>query len=146
LNERTNRVLSGLVAVILFAATVVLGAKLAAGATKPVYHLSGTFSSAGQGLLSGKYQVSAPRNFRRFSSDFSADGRARREPLVAALRDIAGRHRATAAQIALAWVVNKPNVVAIPGASSVAQVEENAAAAELSLGDDEVQRLDSLSA
>src|SRR5207302_1200171 len=103
------------------------------------------YSPLGQGLLSGKYQVSAPRNFRRFSSDFSADGRARREPLVAALRDIAGRHRATAAQVALAWVVNKPNVVAIPGASSVAQVEENAAAAELSLGDDEVQRLDSLS-
>jgi len=104
------------------------------------------YSPLGQGLLSGKYQVSAPRNFRRFSSDFSADGRARREALVAALRDIAGRHRATAAQVALAWVVNKPNVVAIPGASSVAQVEENAAAAELSLGDDEVQRLDSLSA
>ena len=98
------------------------------------------------GLLSGKYQASAPSNFRRFRSDFSAAGRVRREPLVAALRDIAVHHRATAAQVALAWLVNKPNVVAIPGASSVKQLEENAAAADLGLGDDEVQRLDSLSA
>ena len=104
------------------------------------------YSPLGQGLLSGKYQAAAPGNFRRFRSDFSAEGRARYGPLVAALRDIAVRHRATAAQIALAWLANKPNVVAIPGASSVEQVEENAAAADLSLGDDEVQRLDSLSA
>jgi len=104
------------------------------------------YSPLGQGLLSGKYQASAPSNFRRFRSDFSAAGRVRREPLVAALRDIAVHHRATAAQVALAWLVNKPNVVAIPGASSVKQLEENAAAADLGLGDDEVQRLDSLSA
>jgi phospholipid/cholesterol/gamma-HCH transport system substrate-binding protein len=39
--------------VILFSAVVLLGAKLSVGATKPVYHVSGTFSSAGQGLLSG---------------------------------------------------------------------------------------------
>ena len=45
--------MSGLVAVILFASVVLLGAKFAAGATRPVYHVDGTFSSAGQGLLSG---------------------------------------------------------------------------------------------
>jgi len=103
------------------------------------------YSPLGQGLLSGKYQAAAPRNFRRFRSDFSAEARARYDPLVAALRDIAVRHRATAAQVALAWLVNKPNVVAIPGASSVEQVEENAAAADISLGSDEVERLDTLS-
>ena len=104
------------------------------------------YSPLGQGLLSGKYQTEGPRNFRRFSRDFSAAARAGREPLVAALREIARRHEATAAQVALAWLVAKPNVVAIPGASSVAQLEENAAAGDLSLGDDEVARLDSLSA
>ncbi len=103
------------------------------------------YSPLGQGLLSGKYQAAAPRNFRRFRNDFSAEGRVRYAPLVAALRDIAVRHRATAAQVALAWLVNKPNVVAIPGASSVEQVEENAAAADISLGSDEVERLDTLS-
>jgi aryl-alcohol dehydrogenase-like predicted oxidoreductase len=39
-----------------------------------------------------------------------------------------------------------PCVVAIPGASSVAQLESNAAAAELALADDEVEALDAASA
>jgi phospholipid/cholesterol/gamma-HCH transport system substrate-binding protein len=53
LTERTKRVLEGMVAILLFMSAVVLGAKLSVGATKPVYHVSGTFSAAGQGLLSG---------------------------------------------------------------------------------------------
>ena len=104
------------------------------------------YSPLGQGLLSGTYQSSPPRNFRRYRGDFSVQARARREPLVAALRDIAGRHRATAAQIALAWLIQKPNVVAIPGASTVQQVEENAAAADVMLADEDVALLDRLSA
>lgn len=104
------------------------------------------YSPLGQGFLSGKYQDSPPQNFRRFSPDFSSDARRRREPLIAVLREIARRHQATAAQIALAWLVHKPNVVAIPGASSVKQVEENVAAAGIALADDEVARLDTLSA
>ena len=104
------------------------------------------YSPLGQGALSGKYQSSPPSNFRRFRGDFSAETRARREPLVSALRDIAGRHHATAAQIALAWLIRKPNVVAIPGASTVQQVEENAAAADVMLADEDVALLDRLSA
>jgi virulence factor Mce-like protein len=53
LTERTFRVLSGLIAILTFSAAVVLGAKLSSGAATPVYHVSGTFSAAGQGLLSG---------------------------------------------------------------------------------------------
>jgi aryl-alcohol dehydrogenase-like predicted oxidoreductase len=104
------------------------------------------YSPLGQGLLSGKYQDAAPTNFRRVRGDFSAAARARRKPLVDALREIAGAHAATAAQVALAWLVHKPNVVAIPGASSLRQVEENIAAADLSLSVAEVARLDNLNA
>ena len=104
------------------------------------------YSPLGQGLLSGKYQSAPPANFRRFRSDFSAGSRARREPLVAALREIAIAHRATPSQVALAWLVRQPNVVAIPGASSIEQLEQNAAAADLDLSSDEVSRLDTLSA
>jgi aryl-alcohol dehydrogenase-like predicted oxidoreductase len=43
--------------------------------------------------------------------------------------------------VALAWVIRRPNVVAIPGASSVAQLEANAAAADLRLTDDHDARL-----
>jgi aryl-alcohol dehydrogenase-like predicted oxidoreductase len=47
----------------------------------------------------------------------------------------------TPAQVALAWLIHHPAVVVIPGASSVAQVEANAAAADISLTDDEVAEL-----
>jgi aryl-alcohol dehydrogenase-like predicted oxidoreductase len=104
------------------------------------------YSPLGQGLLSGKYQRGGPTNFRRFRGEFSARSRARRQPLVDALREIAGRHNATMPQIALAWLVRKPNVVAIPGASSVRQVEDNAHAADIELADDEVARLDNVGA
>ena len=104
------------------------------------------YSPLGQGLLSGAYRSSSPSNFRRFGSDFSAEARSGQEPLVAALLGIAEVHESTAAQVALAWLLSKPNVVAIPGASSVRQLEQNAAAADLTLSHDEISRLDTLSA
>jgi aryl-alcohol dehydrogenase-like predicted oxidoreductase len=102
------------------------------------------YSPLGQGLLSGRYQTASPRNLRRFRKEFSPEGRKRVAPLIAALSDIAARHGATEAQVALAWLIRKPNVVAIPGASSVRQVEENAAAADLDLTADEDARLSEL--
>jgi aryl-alcohol dehydrogenase-like predicted oxidoreductase len=102
------------------------------------------YSPLGQGLLSGRYQQATPRNFRRMRRAFSAGSRARLEPLIAALREIAARHSASASQVALAWLIRKPNVVAIPGASSVHQVEENVAAADIELSDEEDARLGAL--
>jgi aryl-alcohol dehydrogenase-like predicted oxidoreductase len=61
--------------------------------------------------------------------------------LLDSLREVAATHDVTPAQVALAWLLHQPNVVAIPGASSVAQVEANAAAAEIQLADDEVAEL-----
>jgi aryl-alcohol dehydrogenase-like predicted oxidoreductase len=104
------------------------------------------YSPLGQGLLSGKYQSSPPSNFRRVRGDFSAGARAERAPLIRDLKEIASRHGATAAQVALAWLIQKPNVVVIPGASNVDQLAENVAAADLNLTDEDIARLDSLSA
>lgn len=104
------------------------------------------YSPLGQGLLSGKYRDAAPANFRRMRADFRPEGRARWEPLIAALKEIAGRHGATPSQVSLAWLIHMPNVVAIPGASNVRQLEENAAAADLTLNDDEIAQLESQSA
>ncbi len=103
------------------------------------------YSPLGQGLLSGKYQEAPPTNFRRMRQNFRPEARARFQPLLEALRDIGGAHHATAAQISLAWLIRKPNVVAIPGASSVRQLEENVAAADIELDGAEASRLDSLS-
>lgn len=102
------------------------------------------YSPLAQGATSGQYRDGAPGNFRRFNSDFSESSRRRREPLAAALQEIAAHHGATPAQISLAWLVDKPNVVAIPGASSEKQVEENAAAADIVLSRDEIAQLDTL--
>jgi aryl-alcohol dehydrogenase-like predicted oxidoreductase len=104
------------------------------------------YSPLGQGLLSGKYQHATPTNLRRGRREFSAESRARLEPLIAALEEVGSRHGATRAQVSLAWLIRKPNVVAIPGASSVKQLEENVAASEVELTDEESGRLDSLSA
>ncbi len=101
------------------------------------------YSPLAQGLLSGKYLDATPRNFRRLSPDFSSASRARIQPLVKALAEIGTRHQATAAQVALAWLIRKPNVVVIPGASSVQQMEQNAAAADVDLSDEEDAKLSS---
>ena len=104
------------------------------------------YSPLGQGLLTGRYQDSSPRNFRRFNPAFRAASRARLKPLLAAMSEIASRHQATIAQLALAWLIRKPNVVVIPGASSVNQLEQNVAAADVELSDEDDARLGDLAA
>lgn len=58
------------------------------------------------------------------------------------VREIAAAHGVSAAQILLAWVISHQGVVAIPKASSVAHVLENAAALNITLSRDELARLD----
>jgi aryl-alcohol dehydrogenase-like predicted oxidoreductase len=101
------------------------------------------YSPLAKGLLSGTYHRDwRPTNRVRSSSLlFRPDNLDRASDLIATLRDVADAHSATPAQVALAWVIHHPAVVAIPGASSVAQVESNAAAAEIDLTDAEYQAL-----
>jgi aryl-alcohol dehydrogenase-like predicted oxidoreductase len=72
---------------------------------------------------------------------FGTENLRRVEPLLAVLRDVAAGHDATPSQVALAWLIGLPQVVVIPGASSVAQLESNVAAAELTLALDEQEAL-----
>src|SRR5262252_6601687 len=101
------------------------------------------YSPLGQGLLSGRYdRANRPTNRVRASSPlFLPDNLDRAGDLIAVLREVADAHSATPAQIALAWVIHHPAVVAIPGASGVEQLESNVAAAEIQLSDDEYQAL-----
>ena len=96
------------------------------------------YSPLGQGLLARPDVSARPRDLRRFSRQFSARGLRRSEPLRATVAEIAAAHGATSAQVALAWLLSHGNVIAIPGAHSVAQLEENAAAGDLDLSPDEV--------
>lgn len=58
------------------------------------------------------------------------------------VQQIAEAHRASAAQILLAWVIHHQGVMAIPKASSNKHVQENAAALAIVLSDEEMQQLD----
>jgi diketogulonate reductase-like aldo/keto reductase len=59
-----------------------------------------------------------------------------------ALREIAAAHGATPAQIALAFVLARPNVIAIPKSSNTAHLRDNVAAAAIQLSADDLQTLD----
>jgi aryl-alcohol dehydrogenase-like predicted oxidoreductase len=106
------------------------------------------FGPLAKGLLSGRFHEDArPGNPTRLGDPrFGPAGLARTAGLISLLREIAAVHAATPAQIALAWVIHHPAVTAIPGASTVAQLESNVAAAEIALADDEYQALASASA
>ncbi len=101
------------------------------------------YSPLAQGLLSGRYdKASRPKNSVRANSAlFLPENLDRAAGLIAALRQVAEAHSATPSQVALAWLIRNPVVVAIPGASTVAQLESNAAAAEIDLTDEEYRTL-----
>ena len=97
------------------------------------------YSPLAQGLLSGKFDADhRPANrVRSLNPVFLPESLRRVTPLIETLRAVADAHDATPSQVALAWTIHHPVVVAIPGASSVAQLESNCAAAEITLTDDE---------
>ena len=100
------------------------------------------YSPLAQGLLSGRYDAQhRPTAMRANSAAFLPENLDRARPLLQALRDVAAGHDATSAQVALAWVISHPNVVAIPGASTTAQLQRNAEAADLELTDDDAHQL-----
>ena len=106
-------------------------------------HVVIAYSPLAQGLLSGRYHRSSlPVNRVRTGNPlFLPENLERAGDLIATLREVAGAHAATPAQIALAWVIRHPAVVAIPGASSVEQLESNVAAADIDLTEDQYQAL-----
>jgi aryl-alcohol dehydrogenase-like predicted oxidoreductase len=111
-------------------------------------HVVIAYSPLAQGLLSGRYhRDSRPVNRVRAANPlFLPENLERAGDLIATLREVADSHSATPAQIALAWVIHRPAVAAIPGASSVGQLESNVAAASIELTDGEYQALHTASA
>jgi aryl-alcohol dehydrogenase-like predicted oxidoreductase len=115
----------------------------AAGAGRVVI----AYSPLAQGLLSGRYdRFNRPANRVRAGNPlFLPENLDLANELIEVLREVADAHQATPAQVALAWVIRHPAVTAIPGASSVEQLERNAAAAEIELTDDEYAALSAAS-
>jgi aryl-alcohol dehydrogenase-like predicted oxidoreductase len=105
------------------------------------------YSPLAQGLLSGRYdRANRPANRVRAGNPlFLPENLDRAGELIGVLREVADAHGAAPAQIALAWVIRHPAVTAIPGASSVEQLESNVAAAEIELSGDEYAALSAAS-
>jgi aryl-alcohol dehydrogenase-like predicted oxidoreductase len=93
--------------------------------------------------LSGRYDATnLPKDSARANDPlFLPENVVAARDLLETVRAVAKNHDATPSQVALAWVVSHPNVVAIPGASSLTQLESNVAAADLQLSSDEIAEL-----
>ncbi|MGX5656752.1 aldo/keto reductase [Geodermatophilus nigrescens] len=109
------------------------------------------YSPIGRGFLSGQIRSVddlAPDDFRRSNPRFQGEAFEQNLRLVDRVREIADEKGVTASQLALAWVIaqsgrsGNPAVVPIPGTKRVRYLEENAAAADVALTDDDLRRLD----
>ena len=107
------------------------------------------FSPLGRGFLTGTVTQGSfdDRDFRARNPRFTPEAMAANASLVDSVRAVAARRSATAAQVALAWVLAQgEHVVPIPGTKKPAYLEQNAAAAELVLTPDDLAELDALPA
>jgi aryl-alcohol dehydrogenase-like predicted oxidoreductase len=101
------------------------------------------------GLLSGKFARDAkgPEGSRRAVFDFPPVERERAFDVVDAMRPIAKAHDVSVARVALAWLLRRKGVMSvIVGAKTLEQLDDNLAAAKLSLSADEIAALDKVSA
>ncbi len=99
------------------------------------------------GFLSGKFTRDNEGEGRRASFDFPPIDKEQGYDTVEVLADIAKAHDASVAQIALAWVLaNEAVSSVIIGARKMNQLEDNLGAVDIELGEEELDRLDSVSA
>jgi aryl-alcohol dehydrogenase-like predicted oxidoreductase len=103
------------------------------------------YSPLGRGFLTGAIQKIddlAADDFRRNLPRFQAENFDANAALVAAIEALAKEKGVTAAQLALAWVLHQgDDIVPIPGARKLHHLEQNAAAADISLSSAEVEEL-----
>lgn len=104
------------------------------------------FSPLGKGFLTGAINENTKfdsSDFRNIVPRFSPEARKANQKLVELLGNIASRKGATAAQIALAWLLaRKPWIVPIPGTTKLHRLEENINAADLELTASDRQEID----
>lgn len=103
------------------------------------------------GFLSGKYRKGeappAGARLDKWTERFQRFDNPRNWKILEALDQVAKETDASCAQVALAWLLNKPTVASVIfGARSVAQLEDNLKAAELQLTDAHMSALDAASA
>jgi aryl-alcohol dehydrogenase-like predicted oxidoreductase len=104
------------------------------------------YSPLGRGFLSGRFRSPddfEEGDFRKHHPRFQGENFQKNLELVEHVKAIADEKGVTAGQLALAWVLSQgDDIVPIPGTTKVKNLEENIAAAEIELSDDELARLD----
>jgi aryl-alcohol dehydrogenase-like predicted oxidoreductase len=96
-----------------------------------------------QGALTGKYRPGdRPKGIRRFGRYYRGGGLQKVQPVVALLHEIGERYSRTPAQVALRWLIQKDNILPIPGAKTGRQAASNAEALSFTLVDAEMEALD----
>ena len=106
------------------------------------------YSPLGRGFLSGAIRSRSdlqPGDWRLENPRFSEEAIARNSRLADVVAEIAKEISATAAQVALAWVLScDTHMAAIPGTRKIERLEENWASQEITLPTDQMDRLESL--
>jgi aryl-alcohol dehydrogenase-like predicted oxidoreductase len=104
------------------------------------------YSPLGRGFLSGAIKSVddlADDDFRRANPRFQGENFQRNLDLVERVKEVASEKDVTPSQLALAWLLHQgEDIVPIPGTKRRKYLEENAAAAEISLTDDELASID----
>lgn len=106
------------------------------------------YSPLGRGFLTGRFstpQDIPEEDYRRSSPRFQGDNFERNLQLVVAVEALAQDKDVTPAQLAIAWVLHQgDDVVPIPGTTTVDHLEDNVAAADIELTDQDLDRLDDI--
>jgi len=106
------------------------------------------YSPLGRGFLTGRFkrfEELPADDFRRRSPRFQGENFAKNLELVERVRAIAAEKGAPASQLALAWVLARgQDIVPIPGTTDRKHLEENVAAAAITLSADDLQRIDAV--
>jgi aryl-alcohol dehydrogenase-like predicted oxidoreductase len=106
-----------------------------------------TYFSLASGFLTGKYRSEKDLEGKARSGEVKKHMTPRGQKILAALDDVARKHNARPAQIALAWLLARPSVTApISSATSVDQLKELIAATEIKLDRESIAALDKASA
>jgi aryl-alcohol dehydrogenase-like predicted oxidoreductase len=104
------------------------------------------YSPLGRGFLAGRFSSPddlAEDDFRKRHPRMSGENLDRNQALAGRVRELAEDRGCTPAQLALAWVLSRgDDVVPIPGTKRREYLEQNAAASELGLTEDELEELD----
>jgi aryl-alcohol dehydrogenase-like predicted oxidoreductase len=104
------------------------------------------YSPLGRGFLTGRFRSleDLPEgDFRRVNPRFEGENFNRNLELVAKVGEIAAEKGVSPGQLALAWVLAQgEDIVPIPGTKHVEYLEQNVAAAEVALGDEDLRRID----